>query len=212
MDRGAENGKLETTPFEGPTARPISSRHEPQARRDQQEGRAPHPTARQNLLAALTGQHKKYTSARCYVPHNALVFYNAEKKPVAFVEICFTCLNHKTRPDGAATFIDYPALASLFEANQSPMGEYRGAAAFNKLFERTSADQPKAKKQNDRTTRARRLVPISEDERFNRFVPRTSRHFQPLTTPQPLLFPCCPKKHTHFTKPHHIPRDSVAEP
>jgi len=85
---------------------------------------------------AVTGKHPSHPSAACYVPHNALVLYNAGGKPVAFVEICFTCLGYRAQPktpDAAKNF-DLLALAALFSELHLPMGEYADLPAFKKAF------------------------------------------------------------------------------
>lgn len=82
------------------------------------------------LTAAVTGKHKATPIAGCYSPHNAFVFYDAAKKPVAFVEICFTCLGKRIEPAGAAEHIDFNALAHLFTAHQLPLGRYPDTETF----------------------------------------------------------------------------------
>ncbi len=87
------------------------------------------------LIAAVTGKRPDYPVAACHIPHNAFVFYYAAKKPVAFVEICFGCSNHRIAPKGAAENLDLVALAQIFDAYKIPMGEYRDLAAFKKHFD-----------------------------------------------------------------------------
>ena len=88
------------------------------------------------LLKAVTGVHKDHPIAGCYEPHNAFIFYNSEKKPVAFVEVCFGCLGQRISPEGAAKRIDLPALAGIFGELKLPMGEYADAKAFTESFEK----------------------------------------------------------------------------
>lgn len=87
------------------------------------------------LLAAVTGKHPEYDGFRCYLPHNALIFYNAKKEPVAFIEICFDCLRHHSFPAGAATNFDMAALATLFHEHRLPFGEESSLEAFKKHFQ-----------------------------------------------------------------------------
>jgi hypothetical protein len=91
------------------------------------------------LTAAVTGKHPVVSIAACYVPHNAFVFYDAAKKPVAFIEVCFACLRWRTEPAGAAPNVDLAALARLFTAHQLPMGQYADADSF--LYERARTEQ-----------------------------------------------------------------------
>jgi hypothetical protein len=90
------------------------------------------------LMLAVTGEHKEHPVASCYIPHNAFVFYNAEKKPVAFIEICFDCLGERIVPKGAARRVDLPALASLFVELKLPAGRYGDAKSFMQSMERMS--------------------------------------------------------------------------
>jgi hypothetical protein len=90
------------------------------------------------LIAAVTGKHPEYPVARCHTPHNAFVFYDAAKRPVAYVEICFDCFNHRISPAGSSKHIDLTAQASIFEAHKLPMGKFRTAADFVKTFEGTN--------------------------------------------------------------------------
>ena len=92
------------------------------------------PQQVKQLLAAVTGKHEPHPVAGCHIPHDAFVFYDADKKPVAFVEICFGCLNHRVEPAGSAPVIDLLALASILSAHKLPMGEYPDFAAFKKGF------------------------------------------------------------------------------
>ena len=78
----------------------------------------------------------------CYTPHNAFVFFDAKKKPVAFVEICFTCLMYRAEPAGAAQNWDLLALARIFSAHRLPMGEYRDFQSFSKAFTAAVKDNP----------------------------------------------------------------------
>jgi hypothetical protein len=76
------------------------------------------------LQAAITGRHPTYPLAFCFDPHNAVVFYNAEKKPVAYAEVCFSCWGIRASPKGTATYFDHQALAVIFDAHKLPMGPF----------------------------------------------------------------------------------------
>jgi hypothetical protein len=45
----------------------------------------------QRLLAAVTRDHPEHTTARCLDPRHGFIFYDAQHKPVASIEICFEC-------------------------------------------------------------------------------------------------------------------------
>jgi hypothetical protein len=89
----------------------------------------------QALIKAVIGKHPKYPVAACHIPHNAFVLYDAAKKPVAYVEICFGCHSLSTFPPSTASYVDLLALAAIFDAQKLPMGEYPNLAAFKKKFE-----------------------------------------------------------------------------
>ena len=86
------------------------------------------------LRVAITARHPAHDHALCYMPHNAFVFYNAARKPVAFVEICFACFGYRAEPAGTAKNYDLLALAALFDELKLPMGEYPDLNAYKKAF------------------------------------------------------------------------------
>jgi hypothetical protein len=96
------------------------------------------------LQIAVVGQHKGSPSALCYYPHNAFVFYDAAKRPVAFVEVCFTCGGFRAAPRGAAQIIDEAALAALFGELKLPMGKYKDLADYQKSHPPAPAASGKA--------------------------------------------------------------------
>jgi hypothetical protein len=75
------------------------------------------------LLAAVTHEHKKHPAYKCYLPHNAFVFYDENNKPAAFVEICFDCLGRRSQPGGIAESVDYVALVTIFSELNLPFGK-----------------------------------------------------------------------------------------
>lgn len=90
---------------------------------------SPEQTTR--LLAAQKRKVMARPKAGCYVPHNAFVFYNAQRQPVAFLEICFDCLGDRSAPalpaDGDPDFL---ALAKIFSELQLPFGRFKTFAEF----------------------------------------------------------------------------------
>ena len=96
------------------------------------------PEQTRKLTAAITGTHPKYDVARCHTPRNAFVFYDAAKKPVAYVEVCFTCFSNRMSPQGQSPYVDLASIASLFEELKLPIGAYPSAKAFKKDFEKKS--------------------------------------------------------------------------
>jgi hypothetical protein len=64
------------------------------------------------LLAAGRRYVKPTSRSACYVPHHAFVFY-AAGRPVACMEICFTCHRHNSSPSGLPQAMDYDAIWTL---------------------------------------------------------------------------------------------------
>ncbi len=100
------------------------------------EGAILTPEEVKQLLAAITGEHPRYSRASCYVPHNAFVFYDAAKKPVAFYEVCFACRRRRAEPlKGLAGYLDFPALAAILAAHKLSWGADEDATEFKKRFD-----------------------------------------------------------------------------
>ena len=114
------------------------------------------------LTRAMTEGTQAELRMGCLVPHNALVYYDENKRPVAFVEICFSCFNDRTFPGGTAEAIDLLAIASIFDAHKLPMGEHPNLAAFQKEYESVRKQFYEAK------PRPRLLVPPSDAEKPSR--------------------------------------------
>ncbi|SRR6266404_1420650 len=84
------------------------------------------------LQVAASHRQRKVDLFACYNPHNAFVFYNAAKKPVAYLELCFSCLGNRAQPRIPSISPDYLSLAAIFEELKLPMGPYTTAKAFKK--------------------------------------------------------------------------------
>lgn len=93
------------------------------------------PDQIKRLITAATVQGAAGAIAGCYIPHNAFVFYDAKKKPVAFVEVCFMCRATRIQPKVAEGKKDLLALATIFDELKLPMGEYPNLAAFKKEYD-----------------------------------------------------------------------------
>lgn len=74
------------------------------------------------LLRAESRRFQPRAVAGCYSPHNAFVFYDAEKQPVAFLEICFDCMGARASPEDPGFDPDYYALAVLCAELKLPIG------------------------------------------------------------------------------------------
>lgn len=85
------------------------------------------------LQVAASHRQRKVDIFQCYNPHNAFVFYNAAKKPVAYLELCFSCLGNRAQPPIPPSSIpNYLSLVAIFEELKLPMGPYTTAKAFRK--------------------------------------------------------------------------------
>src|SRR5262245_5854500 len=71
------------------------------------------PEQVKRLLAAITGKHRDYSSAMCFEPRHAFVFYDNHHKPVGFFEMCLDCREIHVSPAGLEHPVDFPALADL---------------------------------------------------------------------------------------------------
>jgi len=66
------------------------------------------------LVAAITGDRPEpHFSTACFNPRHAFVFYDAAKKPVATVELCFECHNAEARPFHKGQVYNVDALEKL---------------------------------------------------------------------------------------------------
>jgi hypothetical protein len=80
------------------------------------------PAQVERLIQAITGEHAKHFSARCFKPHHAFVFYDTAGKPVAWVEVCFECQNLEMSPhDPGHSYEDMDALYDLCEELKLPL-------------------------------------------------------------------------------------------
>jgi hypothetical protein len=82
----------------------------------------------------------------CHIPHNAFVFYDARKKAVAYVEVCFMCESHEQNPKPKRGFVTFslPALATLFDELKLPMGMFPNLDAYKKRYDKKPPEAPPA--------------------------------------------------------------------
>jgi hypothetical protein len=76
----------------------------------------------------------------CYDPHHAFVFYDAEWKPVAWIDICFLCEGFTSHPAGVREKIDLDSLHKLLEEIGLPIHE--NSQDYTKLYRQ---EQPSGK-------------------------------------------------------------------
>lgn len=76
----------------------------------------------QRLQSAMTTPFTKSWRTPCYAPHHAFVFYNAQGKAVAHLEICFTCNKFIAHPSGLPEYIDMNTLWTIVRELGLPAG------------------------------------------------------------------------------------------
>ena len=81
------------------------------------------PAQVQQLQTAITVPQPESMRTPCYAPHHAFVFYDASGKPVAHLEICFTCNKHRAFPAGLPAYIDMQTLAKIVHELGLPLGK-----------------------------------------------------------------------------------------
>jgi hypothetical protein len=80
------------------------------------------PSQIQRVIRAITKKPPAtIVQARCFDPHHGFVFYDARKRPVAWVEVCFECNRISTEPHVPKhTFPDMQALSELCDELKLP--------------------------------------------------------------------------------------------
>ena len=74
------------------------------------------------VTAARSRRFERFIWTGCYFPHNAFVFFNAAKKPVAYLEVCFDCLIARANPPDKDIDPDFLTLATLCAELKLPFG------------------------------------------------------------------------------------------
>jgi len=69
-----------------------------------------------------------------YDPHNAFVFYSANKKPVAYLELCFDCFAHRTQPEDKECDPGFLALAHLCAELKLPAARLSKPKEYEKMY------------------------------------------------------------------------------
>ena len=84
------------------------------------------------LLQAEARRLNQGRTPGCYFPHNAFVFYNAQHKPVAFLEICFDCTVSREYPQDDGADANLVALAMLCDELKLPFGMCKTVEEYRK--------------------------------------------------------------------------------
>ena len=91
----------------------------------------------QRLMPALTTETVRKHRTACYIPHHAMVFYDAAGRPVAHSEICFTCTIQRSAPEGLPEHINFQAVWDLLRELDVPCGA--GSQFYKDLFKAKQA-------------------------------------------------------------------------
>lgn len=78
----------------------------------------------------------------CYDPHHAFVFYDADWKVTASIDICFLCSDYRSRPEDASGSVDLSALMAFCRQLGLPI--LKTSQGYTKLFYQ---EQPPKKKE-----------------------------------------------------------------
>ena len=85
------------------------------------------------LRKSAIGKHPDHPVAACYIPHNLFVFYK-DKKPVAYLEICFDCLGYRTYPESKSENLDVLTIAKICQQLKIPFGKYKNIETLQKFL------------------------------------------------------------------------------
>jgi len=94
------------------------------------------------LLAILNTKKFKSRLPGCYEPRHGVVFYDRNKKVVAFYEVCFECMLQRSEPRGIAPLTYLPAIAEFFEQLKLPLWEGKTAKDVRDEWERAFGHVP----------------------------------------------------------------------
>lgn len=81
----------------------------------------------------------------CYDPHHAFVFYDAEWKVAASIDICFLCSDYRSRPEGTSDKVDIEALKEFCAKIGLPI--LKSSSDYTKLFYQELPTKPEKQKE-----------------------------------------------------------------
>ena len=97
----------------------------------------------------------------CYEPHHAFIFYDAEWKVVALIDVCFLCEDYIARPKGVSENIDLAALEKLCRGLGLPVLEK--PEAYSALFKQEQASV-EVEKAPEKVKKENEFIPIETGE------------------------------------------------
>ncbi len=105
---------------------------------DDKDGVLLNAAQERRLISAVTTRATPYTTADCWFPRHAFVFWDPFGKPVAEVDICFACLQVL---GGASDVPDVGALADLVSDMGLPLGDDVAAEEFQRRFRKMQEEE-----------------------------------------------------------------------
>ena len=103
--------------------------------------------------------------ADCYEPHHAFVFYDADWKVVASIDVCFLCEDYIARPKGVSENIDLAALEKFCRGLGLPV--FEKPEAYSALFKQEQASvefQKAPEKVEEKLGKEDAIDPFAKDE------------------------------------------------
>ena len=95
------------------------------------------PDQVKRLMPALTTATPRQHRTACFIPHHALVFYNAAGQVVAHTEVCFTCTLQRSSPAGLPEHIDFQTVWDILREAGVPCGD--GSQFYKDLYKARQA-------------------------------------------------------------------------
>lgn len=92
-----------------------------------------------------TDMDSERVGALCYDPHHAFVFYDAEWKVTASIDICFLCSDYRSRPVGTSDKVDLDALKAFCIKIGLPV--LKSSSDYTKLFYQELPTKPEKQKE-----------------------------------------------------------------
>jgi hypothetical protein len=110
------------------------------------------PEQAKGVIVAASADVPRLPPMECYEPHHVFVFYSKAEKPVACLEVCFTCNAAKLRPSADpenATLYRYDqnALAKMVGELKLPLTPYTSLEDYEKNKQRQKQDLERTMKE-----------------------------------------------------------------
>lgn len=110
------------------------------------------PEQAKGVIATASADVPRLPPMECYQPHHVFVFYSKTEKPVACLEVCFTCNAAKLRPSADPADVklyryDQNALAKMVAELKLPLTPYTSLEDYEKNKQRQKQDRERIMKE-----------------------------------------------------------------